>query len=106
MFLNTIYLCYYFNMCTTVITILLIFISNKINEQVPGYNVLIQTMQMHSYNAIQYNTIQYNTIQYNTTSFISNIEQNNITTTICIQHWDGWKGGGQKNNLIVVHLQH
>ena len=38
-----------------------------------------------------------------TTSFISNIEHNNITPTICSQHWDGWKGGGQKNILIVVH---
>ena len=59
---------------------------------------------------IQYNTIQYNTIQYNTTSFISNIEHNNITPTICSQHWDGWKGGGQKNiressNLTVLHTQ-
>ena len=57
--------------------------------------------------AVQYNTIQYNTIQYNTieptASFISNIEHNN-TTTNCTQHWDGWKGGGQKNNLIVVQL--
>ncbi len=44
--------------------------------------------------------------QYNTTSFISNIEHNNITPPICTQHWDGWKGGGQKNNLIVVHPQH
>ena len=45
-----------------------------------------------------------NTIQYNI--FISNIEHNNITPTICSQHWDGWKGGGQKNILIVVHPQH
>ena len=50
--------------------------------------------------------ITYNTIQYNTTSFISNIEHNNITPTISSQHWDGWKGGGQKNILIVVHPQH
>ena len=50
--------------------------------------------------------IQYNTIQYNTTSFISNKEHNYIITTIFTQHWDGWKGGGQKNNLIVVHPQH
>ena len=42
-------------------------------------------------------------IQYNTTSFISNIEHNYIITTIFTQHWDGWKGGGPKNNLIVVH---
>ena len=47
--------------------------------------------------------IQYNTIQYNTTSFISNIEHNYTTTAIFTQYWDGWKGGGQKNNLIVVH---
>ena len=46
------------------------------------------------------------TLQYNTTSFISNTEHNYIITTIFTQHWDGWKGGGQKNNLIVVHLQH
>ena len=45
-------------------------------------------------------------IQYNTTSFISNIEHNNITPTICSQHCDGWIGGGQKNILIVVHPQH
>ena len=45
------------------------------------------------------------TIQYNTTSFISNIEHNNITPTIYSQHWDGWKGGGQKNILTVVHPQ-
>ena len=38
----------------------------------------------------------YNTILYNTTSFISSIEQNNITTTICTQHWDGWKGVDRK----------
>ena len=37
----------------------------------------------------KYNTMQCNTIQYNRTSFISNIEQNNITTTICTQYWDG-----------------
>ena len=43
------------------------------------------------------------TIQYNTTSFIANIEHNYIITTIFTQHWDGWKGSGQKNNLIVVH---
>ena len=52
---------------------------------------------------IQYNTIQYNTIQYNTTSFISNREHNYPTTAIFTQYWDGWKGGGQKNNIIVVH---
>ena len=52
---------------------------------------------------IQYNTIQYNTIQYNTTSFISNREHNYTTTAIFNQYWDGWKGGGQKNNIIVVH---
>ena len=46
------------------------------------------------------------TIQYNTTSFISNIEHNYIITTMFTQHWDGWKGGGQKSNLIVVHPQH
>ena len=40
-----------------------------------------------------------------TTSFISNIEHNNITPTICSQHWDGWKGGGQKNNLIAANPQ-
>ena len=36
---------------------------------------------------------------------ISNIEHNYITksTAIFTQHWDSWKGGGQKNNLIVVH---
>ena len=55
------------------------------------------------YNTIQYNTIQYNTIQYNTTSFISNREHNYTTTAIFNQYWDGWKGGGQKNNIIVVH---
>ena len=26
---------------------------------------------------------------------------NNITTTICIQNGDGWKGGRQKKNIIV-----
>ena len=46
--------------------------------------------------------IQYNTIQYNTTSFISNREHNYTTTAIFNQYWDGWKGGGQKNNIIVV----
>ena len=46
------------------------------------------------------------TMQYNTTSFISNIEHNYTTTAIVTQNWDGWKGGGQKNNLIVVHPQH
>ena len=51
-------------------------------------------------------TIQYNTIQYNTTSFMSNIEHNYITTATFTKHWDGWKGGGQKNNLSVVHPQH
>ena len=55
------------------------------------------------YNTIQYNTIQYNTIQYNTTSFISNREHNYTTTAIFNQYLDGWKGGGQKNNIIVVH---
>ena len=48
----------------------------------------------------------FTTIQYNTTSFISNKEHNYIITTMFTQHWDGWKGGGQKNNLIVVHPQH
>ena len=48
---------------------------------------------------------QHSRIQYNTTSFISNIEHNCIITTIFTQHWDGWKGGGQKNNLIMVHPQ-
>ena len=57
------------------------------------------------YNTIQYNTIQYNTIQYNTTSFISNKVHNYITTAIFTQHWDGWKWGGSKNHLIVVHPQ-
>ena len=47
-------------------------------------------------------------MQYNTTPVISNIEPNNITmSTICTQHWDGWKGGGQKNDhLIMVHPQY
>ena len=40
--------------------------------------------------------MQYNT--NNTTSFISNIEHNYIITTVFTQHWDGWKGGGQKKN--------
>ena len=44
--------------------------------------------------------------EYNTTSFISNIEHNYIITTMFTQYWDGWKGGLQKNNLIVVHPQH
>ena len=58
-------------------------------------------------NAMQCNAMQRkcNAIKYNTTSFISNIEQNNIAT-ICTQHWDGWKGGGQKNNPIMIHPQH
>ena len=43
---------------------------------------------------------------YNTISFISNIEHNYNITKKFTQHWDGWKGGGQKNNLIVVHPQH
>ena len=43
---------------------------------------------------------------HHTTSFISNIEQNYTTTAIFTKHWDGWKGGGQKNNLIVVHPQY
>ena len=46
------------------------------------------------------------TIQYNTTSFISNIEHHYITTANFTQHRDGWKGGGQTNNLIAVHPQH
>ena len=46
-------------------------------------------------------TIQYNSIQYNIV--YSNIENNYTTTAIFTQYWDGWKGGGQKNNLIVVH---
>ena len=33
---------------------------------------------------------------------ISNIEHNYITTAIFTKHWDSWKGGGQKNILIVV----
>ena len=36
------------------------------------------------YDTIRYDTIRYDTIQYNTSSFISNIEHNNITTTISI----------------------
>ena len=46
------------------------------------------------------------TLSLLTTSAISNKEQNIITTTICTQNWDDWKGDGQKNNLIVVHPQH
>ena len=49
---------------------------------------------------ILYNTIQYNTIQHR---FISNREHNYTTTAIFTKYWDGWKGGGQKNNIIVVH---
>ena len=70
------------------------------------YNTIqYNTIQYNTiqYNTIQYNTIQYNTIQYNTTSFISNREHNYTTTAIFNQYWDGWKGGGQKNNIIVVH---
>ena len=47
-------------------------------------------------------TIQYN----NTTSFISDIEHNYTSAASFTQHWDGWKGGGQKNNPIVVNPQH
>ena len=82
---------------------------NTIQYNTIQYNTIqYNTIQYNTiqYNTIQYNTIQYNTIQYNTTSFISNIEHNNITPTIYSQHWDGWKGGGQKNILIVVHPQH
>ncbi len=50
-------------------------------------------------------TFTYNTIRYNI-AFISNIEHNYIITTMFTQHWDGWKGGGRKNNIIVVHPQH
>ena len=25
---------------------------------------------------------------------------------MCTQNWDDWKGGGHKNNLIVVYPQH
>ena len=71
-------------------------------------NVSIYTIQYDTiqYSTMQYNTIQYHTMQYNTTSFISNIEHNYIITTIFTQHWDGWQGGGQKNNLTVVHHQY
>ena len=70
------------------------------------YNTL-QYTTIH-YNTLQFTTIQDNIIQcnamqYNTTLFISNIEHNYTITTMFTQHWDGWKGGGQKNNLIVVH---
>ena len=41
-------------------------------------------------NTIQYNTIQYNTIYY--IVYFQHLEQNNITTTICTQNWDDWKG--------------
>ena len=60
-------------------------------------------LMLYEYNTIQCTAMQCNTIQYNRTSFI---EQNNITTTICTQYWDGWKGGGQKKNLFVIHPQH
>ena len=57
-------------------------------------------------NATQRNATQHNTIQYSIVYFEHTaVEQNYISTTICTQHWDGWNGGGQKNNLIVVHLQ-
>ena len=47
--------------------------------------------------------MQYNTIQH---CLFPTKNKNIITTTICSQNWDDWKGGGQKNNLIVVHPQH
>ena len=65
------------------------------------YNTL-QYTTIH-YNTLQFTTIQCNAMQYNTTLFISNIEHNYTITTMFTQHWDGWKGGWQKNNLIVVH---
>ena len=46
---------------------------------------------------IQYNTIQYNTI-HRLFQHRTQLHHNSNT-----QYWDGWKGGGQKNNLIVVH---
>ena len=55
------------------------------------------------YNEMRYNTIRYDAIRYDTTSFTSNIEQHQITPTICTTNCDSWEGGGQKNNLIVVH---
>ena len=62
------------------------------------------------YDTIRYDTIRYDTIQYNTTSFISNIEHNNITPTIYSQHWDGWKGVDRRIFLSwstpkVVHIR-
>ena len=53
--------------------------------------------QTQSLSANIYNTIQHRLFQ---------TEQNYIATTSSTQHWDGWKGGGQKNNRIVVHPQH
>ena len=45
---------------------------------------MLRTMSKHintiQYDTIRYDTIRYDTIQYNTSSFISNIEHNNITT--------------------------
>ena len=46
-------------------------------------------------------TIQYNLLQYNIVYFQHRTQY--TTTAIFTQYWDGWKGGGQKNNLIVVH---
>ena len=71
------------------------------------YQLLILSLGRAFIISLNVDTLHFvSTIQYNTTSFISNIEHNNITPTISSQHWDGWKGGGQKNILIVVHPQH
>ena len=61
------------------------YIYGKHGAVIPGkegyeFHVIVWKLQC---NAMQCNAIQYNTIQYNTTSFISNIEHNNITPTIC-----------------------
>ena len=54
----------------------------------------------HNVLSAKYNTIQYNIVYFQHTAYV---EHNNITPTIRSKQWDGWRGGGQKNNLIVVH---
>ena len=61
--------------------------------------VLSAVTSVFLYNTIQYNTIQYNTIQYNIVYFQHRTQLHHNSN---FYYWDG-KGGGQKNNLIVVH---
>ena len=87
--------------------------STTTNERRAPYNPKVVLPQLLfwkrntiQYNAMQRNATQRNTTQYNIVYFQPSKQLHHNSHVYPNIGMHGWKGGGQKNNLIVVHPHH